>query len=411
MMRTRAIPSTGLAGGILAARSSVTTLGDSLHFYGVNSTEGFNSTSPILWCNDILAQYGTQLDPVSMLAAASKDLQQVIDEQLPTALIDGTDIAWLHDGVNDLNSTIGNTAVAAMMTLYRTIITALSLVKRIVIVDSINPLVSTGSSGAIPRASSIPQINWALCELCSQFPNVIFNNQYDALVNPASATLSPIANYILTTDGIHYQTLGAQAAGYITARNLIPRIRLTPYKTVGANVLLPFSGTGGTVTAGAGTITGTPPVGYNCQVASGSSAVTITSLAPDMIRFAITNGGVTASTVFIQATNSAALLAASPNGATVQGGCGFQATGITNLTRINMGLQKNGTTNWGGGAASTNEPTIIYPTTNFGGRRKCPPLPIITNLSSMAFIIAINLGALTGAITVDLYNPTFVPLT
>lgn len=403
---------------VIHAKSSVTTLGDSLHAFGANSTDGLNSNSPFLWCNDLFAQYGAQFDLVSMLAVGGKTIEAVISEQLPTALIDGTDIAHIHVGTNNLNASIGNTPISTMMTYFRTLITALAFVKKFVIVDSLNPLDQGGISGARPRAYLIPQVNYALMELCSElnykYGNIFFNDQYSSLVDPTNASLNPLANHF-GSDGTHYTSLGAQSAGYASARNILSRLRITPYKVSGANLLPAFSGTGGTTTVGGGSITGSMPANWNCTVASGAASVVISTKVPDMISFDITNAGAIGSTINIQALNNSTLLAACPNGTTVQGKVGYQATNVVNMTRLNCALRFNSSVVWNGGGVSSNEPTIIYPSIAFGGFRGNLPYAIGSTLSNVEFIIAVNVGpkvgAINGTLTLDLFNPTFNGLT
>jgi lysophospholipase L1-like esterase len=408
----------GGGGPIISALSSTTVLGDSIAAFGFTSSGGTGSwsNSHISWASDLIAQGddGVGFDVVSMLAVGGVSLQTIITNQLPTALTDGTEIAWLHGGVNDLNAAIGNSPVSSILSKFTTIISQLSAVKKIVIVDAITPVYQSGITGAKDRAFMIPTINAALEALCSQYANVLFNDVYSAIVDPTSVTLDALAGTLDATDGIHPNTAGHQLMGYQTVKNLNNRIRLSGYKTKGANLLPAFSGSGGTVTAGSGSITGTPPAGWNVALTSGiaGQSIAISALSADIIRLVCAN--TSASQMVVNLKLISALTAALSIGDLVQGQVGYQASGLSGVNRLGMALVvNNGTGGFVqyGMSNSSNEDTYTYPTKAHGGRRRCPPYTVPAAYTNMDFRVAFNLAPTTGTLTLDLYAPELVKLT
>lgn len=402
--------------GPILAKSSTSTLGDSISAYGVQAmplnitggtSGGIYSNSIIGWCNELMAAGGgVGFDVIACYAVGGKTLTEIYNEQVPLAVADGQDCAWMHGGVNSLNLTYENTTVAQTLARYRQIISALCAVKKLVVIDSINPVLQTGATNARQRAFQFPMVNAGIAKICAEFPNAIFNDTYSAMVDPASALLNPLTGFLRTDDGIHNQSLGGRAAGYASFKNIAPRVKLTKYKTPGPNILPPLVGTGGTVTPGAGTITGTPPPGWNVTIASGSSAVTITSQAPDMTILSIANAGATASTIYLQvAASFHAQLAALD---TVQADFSYQCSGNVGLNRIAGTARFNGGTSIVAmGQDSINEPAINYPQVAGGGTRQTPPFTLPTTPSQAEYIIGINVAATTGAATVAIFDPKY----
>ena len=408
----------------ISALSSTTILGDSILANGFDAAIGSQSQAYIGWLNDCLFNAGVGFDVVSMLAVGGATLDNVIALQLPTALMDGTDVAWLHAGVNNFNAAATNEAISVLLPKLQTIIAALSAAKKLVIVDSLLPMLNTGSAAARLRSFEFPSVNGAIAQICAKYPNVLFNDEYTPMIDTTSVNLNPLTGYINTTDGIHPTTLGAQSIGYYALRNLIANnVVLTRYKTPGSNLLPAFAGTGGSTTVGSGSISGTPPVGWNCQVVSGAAAVTISSLAPDMIRLSITNAGGAASTVYIQPFPTTSITAAMAAGGLFQAGFGFQASGITGVQRIYQLITTTGATMKSPGSAgvntnwfamaknATNEPTIQYPSIAHGGFRMAPPAILTPGVTNFQYVIGVEVRATDGAVTLDLYNPTLNLLT
>lgn len=407
----------------LQAQSATSVFGDSIMAYGCNNTAttypGYYSNGPITWINDQLSLAGSGLDVVGFHATPGTSVEDLIATQIPAALSDlsvGTGIAWVHSGVNDFNPNAGsgyNDTLVALLAQIKTALIMLSNSWAVVIWEGINPVNQAGSTGAAPRAYEFTIMNAMVKALCAQFSNVIFVNHYPVLVDPASTSLNPLANVIRTDDGIHYQSYGAQIAGYNWVNTVAPLLQITKYKTPGSNLLPAWSGTGGTATPNSGTITGTPPTGYNVALLTTSAGVTlaITSLAPDMIKYTITNAGSGATVVRTTLTSTTAILAAAAAGATIQAGFGFQAYSMTSLQRIAATLQFNGGTPiiYGGGEDDTDEPTIIYPPNAFSGNRQTPPYTVPSTQSSLALNMDIKVAG-GGSAVVCIFNPFFYTL-
>lgn len=415
---------TGGAGGAISTLSSTSCLGDSIMWFGMLSTAGTGalttgsfSNSHVVWCNDYAMSNSLNgFDVQFNYAAGGKTLFEIRDEQVPLAVADSSQIAWIHGGVNDINTTSTTTnPVATMLATLKQILDSLSAVKKVVIVDSLHPLYQSGITSSKARAFLIPLINAGYRNLCSQYSNVIFNDTYSAMVDTTSANLDAKANYLRADDGIHLTSTGAQAAGYASFNNIIPKIKITKYKTVGANLLPVVTGTtGGTSTAGTGTVSGVIPLNWNIQVASGNAAVVSSALAPDMWRLSITNPTASASTVYLQVVNpNTNVRDVTSIGDKLQGGFTYQVSGNTLLNRLGLLIRRNTTFLWQGGYYDTvtlSEPTITYPQAAASGVRTCLPYDRVSS-STLEFIIAIQVGASTGATTVDISNVFFSKLT
>jgi lysophospholipase L1-like esterase len=407
---------------VISSLSSTTTLGDSILSYGMvaaGAVGGAYSNSHIAWANSLIAQGGVGFDVVSMRAVGGATLQNIIDNQLPGALTDLTEVAWLHGGINDL-ATTGGSSISAMMTKFTTIISQLAAAKKLVIVDSLNPLYQSGSTGAKTRAFQIPTVNASLEALCNQYSNVIYNDTYSALVDTTSAVLDAKANMLRTDDGIHFVTAGAQVAGYATVKNINNRIKLTKYKTKGSNLLTSaFSGSGGSVSTNypAG-ITGTPPSGWQLKVTSTGNGVTgqtvaISSLSPDMIRLVCANTSATNDFEFqLNLLSNTAMNASLAAGDVVQAGYGFQAQNMADIKWLGGDIRRNLAQLHYMMYKSNNESTpATFPANAFGGFIKTPPYTIpegaITHFEfEMKFGLLVN----TGTLTIDIYAPELVKL-
>jgi hypothetical protein len=336
----------------------------------------------------------------------------MINIQLPLALADGNDVVWMHGGVNDMNSLItgGNSTVATILSRVKTLLDALSPAKKAIIWDSIHPVLQSGTTGSAPRAFSFQMVNNLIRQLCETYPNVFFNDTYSVLVDTTSTALNALANTVRSDDGIHFRAYGAQLAGYASAKTIAANLRITKYKTAGANLLAALSGSGGTTTPGGGTISGSVPTGWNVQVASGAASVAVSTKQPDMTTLTMTNAGGADSVVYLQRTNLTGNNGSLPQGAVVQGRFGFQASGITNLRRLGLILRQNNNTTpnlfYGKYEDSSNEPApIVFPSTAFAGVTGTMPWALPATTSQMEFIITAKLAASGGGLTLDIYDP------
>jgi len=410
------------SGGLISALSSTSVLGDSLMAYGLPQsggvlTSGTYSNSEIAWYNDLALTYGlTGFDIVNCYAIGGRTLEEILAVQVPLAAADSNECAWIRGGINNLNSTLANNdPVQTIISVMEQIIVALAS-KKIIVVCSINPIYQSGSTGAKVRAYSIPLINAGLRAMCKKYSNVIWNDTYSDMVDSTSAALDAKANLLRSDDGIHFTSSGAQVSGYAGFRNIASRVNITRYKTKGANLVQDVWGTtGGTNTPGTGTITnpGNIPAGWNVQVASGNAAVTVTPLAPNMIRLAITNAGASASVIYLKTTNTTGLAALVQQGDIIQSGFEFQCSGNAGLNRLAATNRINGTAQMYGmfEPNTTEEPTITYPQNAGSGKRLTPPRLLDVPVTSLEFFVAIKVAALTGAATIDIGNPELYKLT
>lgn len=418
--------------GVLEGLSSVCMLGDSITALANTNPPTTITTSPqsygtfsnsiVGWCNELMdAAGGVGFDIIATYAVGGAGIQAVIDTQLPLALADTSRGALVHVGVNNFGTLTEIDSIYTMISKMRVLVTALSNAKDYVVVDSIDPCNPAASSPATPvlRSYEFKAANAAIAALCNEFPNVIFNDMYQALLDPSSLTRAALPNTLNAVDGIHNLTNGAYILGYAMFANVNPRLKLTRYKTKGANLLPTWAGTGGTVTPRSGTVTGTPPVGYNCWVVTGAANVTISQVTPDRIRLTITNAGA-ASLVGVYLTTAAytALTGQLAVGDTIQGAFSFMQRGAVLLTRLACAVRYNFSslgTNAPFVAAmtqsTTNEPTVTYPQIASGGTRKTPPMVIPSGMVSVDFFITVQVGASTGAIVLDIYNPEIYKLT
>ncbi|KAF0844335.1 lysophospholipase L1-like esterase [Methylovorus glucosotrophus] len=413
-----------LTGGssLIAAKSSTSALGDSLIAYGLPQSggvlsSGTYSNSEIAWYNDLAMAYGlTGFDIVNCYAIGGRTLEEILAVQVPLAAADTNECAIVRGGINNLNSTLSNNdAVQTIISVMEQIILGLAS-KKIIVICSINPIYQSGSTGAKVRAYLIPLINAGLQSMCKKYSNVIWNDTYSAMVDPSSAALDALPNLLRSDDGIHFTSSGAQVSGYAMFNNIAKKVNLTRYKTKGANLVQDVWGTtGGTNTPGSGTITnpGNIPAGWNVQVASGNAAVTVTPLAPNMIRLAITNAGASASVIYLKTTNTTGLAALVAKGDIIQSGFEFQVSGNSGLNRLAATNRINGTAQMYGmfEPNTTEEPTITYPQKSGSGKRLTPPRLLDVDITSLEFFVAIKVAASTGASIIDIGNPELYKLT
>lgn len=412
------------------ALSSVTLFGDSLMANGNPVVTGSGpgqggetSVSHVGWANDTLRKAGVGIDAVQLRAVGGTTIKQHIANQLPAVLTDTSVGAWWHGGVNSYNDSIttplgGPYSQATNIADAINLIRQLAAVKAFVIVDSINPVSQSGTTGAKTRAAEFPAHNAAVKAECDTWPNVIYLDTYSVMVDPASPQLNPLPNLTLGSDGIHWPTFGARVVGDYTAAQLSGKLVLTRYKTAGTNLLPDFTTTGGTTTPGGGTITGAAALAnnWNCAITAGAASVTLSNPVAGTLRLTISNPGGAASSVVLSALNTAALLAAIASGDTIQGGFDFATVGpSTNLTRISCAFRTNGATGtlWNAMTRDlANEPSgdFKYNQSASFGRRWLHPRVVPAAPTAVDFLITIAVDPV-GAAVVDISLPTLFKLT
>lgn len=401
-------------GGFILSDSSTILSGDSTMQYGNSTTTGASSISHVQWCNDYMrAADGVGFDVIGMVAVGGATVDDLIALQLPAILASPAQVSWTRAVVNNFNSTLGhNDPLPVILAKVKTFLDAVSAAKKLVIFDFVNPVSQSGSTSAKPRAGEFRAWNNRLVQLGARYPNVIINNTYESMVDPASEALNPLPNMLRTDDGIHFVSNGAQNSGYASFRNISPRVRLSRYKVKGTNILPEILGTGGTITGGGFVAVSGSGVGVGWEVlgVSGASAthtLVISDVAPNKKRLTFTNTGASAATTYIRVSGLHTQLS---TGMTVQGGFGFVAQNLTGLNRLTCTLRESGVATWDAMAQNTGfEPTTIYPQSQHTGFRVTPP-KVLPALSNYEFIININVGALTGAAQIDIELPELCPL-
>lgn len=422
------------ADAVISSLNSTSVFGDSMMDHGnplvqgtAPASGGETSMSYIGVLNDTMRKTGAGFDVVALRAVGGTTAQQHLASQLPAVIADTSRIAWYHGGVNSYNDGIssplngGNpyTQTENINTV-KSIITQLAAAKDVVIIDSITPVSQAGTTGAKTRATEFVAHNLAIKNHCATFPNVIYNDQYAAVVDPASGPLNPLADLIQAVDGIHWTTTGARAVGEDAITTVAPKVNLTKYKTKGANLLPAFTGTGGTTSPGTGSITGAAaiPANWEVQVASGTASVAVSSTVAGTVRLTITNASTTAaSTVQFVATNNAALLAAIASGDTIQGGYDFATIGTSSkLTRVAANIRINGNAGiiWTAMARDTGKEAagvFKYNQAAQSGRRWTHPWVVPSAPSQVEFIMSFNLDPTAGSVVIDISLPELFKLT
>lgn len=402
-----------LGGGKISAKSSTTLIGDSETAFGNNGdlTTGALQycNSDILWSNDYLGMYGAQLDIIAYRAVGGKTYRQIINEQLPATLTDASEIVHISGMINDIFSSTFTQGCLDLIELMNALVAG---GKKLIIHEAMPPPHASGSSSYRFQSARVDAINQAIKKIVESYSIGVYVNSYEVLVDPSSTLKNPYANFLNATDGLHIIQQGAQARGYFKAKRILEKCNITSFVSLQSNLLPAFTGTGGTFTntSGTGSCTGTPPSGWTVDAASGSPAITITNPTSNIIRFAITNVGV-AGTVYIKPTSTAAILAALSVGRYVKANAEFGISRVTNCAYGPIEIVRfNGTTPiHSSGAPDTinTDPTPIMSLTNFGGKRSSPLVKVPSSPSAIDIFFGVRLGAITGAITFDLINPTF----
>lgn len=386
----------------ITAKSTTSLAGDSIFAYGWDSSQPDSIFIP-QWAS---SQMPVGLDVLQNYAVGGTTSTDLITTQLGPMLADGCEIAWIHTGVNDLSATAATAnSVATFLANAQTILTQLCAVKKAVIWDSINPI----TIAANDRALEIPYINEQVARIVRQFPNAIWNDTYDTLLDTASLTGDPVTNYLF--DGaVHQNSWGAKLLGFRTARNLRGRLNVVPGYASTVFTFPDLSGTGGTKTAGGGSITGTVPTSMNVTVSSGTPAITTTSKVSTAGQRRFSAAIVAAAAgdlVYIQNTNTTSYPAANTGlvaGALIRAFTRIRVQGQTNLNRAGALININGTQfPLVDKYASTIEtPTVKHPAEAYVKMIRTRPLALAANLANITIQLQFGFSAAGGA-TVDVY--------
>lgn len=362
-----AVTVSAATGGIVALNSA-TIFGGSHAAYGqpyvtgaAPNGGGGTSLSDLGFMNDQLRKTGPGLDLINLRAEGGTTVFQQRASQLPQTLTDPSEGAIYYSSANAYNDTTSAPLNGGVPYTQAQIIAAeidimqqVAASKKWAIWFNLTPVSQAGTTGAKPRASEFPAHNAAMKTEANKHANILFIDAYTFFLDPASPELNPKTDYIQAVDGIHKTTLGARLfAEYYTPIVAAFIASFTKYRTKGANMLKPWTGTGGTALPGTGTITGIEnlPAGYQLEVASGTTNVVITKPDANTVRVAMNNPAAsTASTVQIISTNGAEMVAAMVSGDAIQGGFDFAQVGTaTGLTRVATSIRINGSasgTSW-----------------------------------------------------------------
>jgi hypothetical protein len=184
------------APAIIRAKSSTSVIGHSFAHFQIDDTASPpapTSMSTIQWASS--QQPDQPFDLVFDYGANSTTIQDAIASQLPSALADNSEILWVITGINNLNPALSNNdSLNTIVAQAKILLDQASPLKVAIIWDSITPIAQSGTSGARPRANTIPLLNSKLKALCESYKNVIFNDVYPALVDPTSYTADPIGS-------------------------------------------------------------------------------------------------------------------------------------------------------------------------------------------------------------------------
>lgn len=396
--------------------------GDSIDAYGdfalSGTTGGQTSLSHIGVINDLERLAGRPgFDIISFHAVGGTTAQTCLSVQVPAIIASPARIAIIHTGVNSYNDSIsgGPFTQAQNIAAVCSIIDALCAAKDLVYIDAIHPVSQTGTTGAKARSGEFQGHNAAVRDYCATKSNARYLDSYSIFVDTGSGVNNPLPNLIQALDGIHQTTWGARTWGEGIRATMMASVTLIPWRTQGANLLLPYGTTGGSATAGTGSIIGAAniPLGYNLQIVNGSAAVTVTAVG-DVVTLGVSNPGGTSSVIYLQYSQTAALFAQVSPGDVVQCGMDFAVTGAVNLTRIAVTQRENGGNPlWNAmarDAALETAGVFKYNQADQSGRRWTHPRTLPPTVTGMEFIqiIAVDPAA---TVTVALSNPIFKKLT
>lgn len=366
----------GSSGVITDGRASITVIGDSIAAYGDGiqaggTVKGATSQSIPAWC---MSQIASKL-PYYILAnraVGGVTIDTVISSQLNTALVDSSDILWVHAGVNNLNPAIDATTptVAEIVSRMDNLLTIASNVP-LVILDAITPLATGSISGAYPRRTDIPLVNAGYKAIAAKYANVVFNDVYTPLAQDATSGLA-IAN-VNITDGIHLTSYGAKLAGFASYLNVFKNssIGLRRFHKPTVVYQLPrITGSGGTSTPAGGTINGAVATGWNVQIATNQAGVVITAAVDEVNAkqtLRIQNGNASSTVVRFQLA-SFALFSGFSIADVMRWSGAINVLTTSGLMRQDLAFQENpsGTTVTLSSLQKSNqEPTPIFPPTGY----------------------------------------------
>lgn len=414
-------PIAAVGGGLpakVSALSSTDILGDSIFRNGNNlsdasggSTGGMFSDSSILYCNDRLS---VPLDVIGWFAVGGKTTREVINEQVPLSLASPARIAYVHCGVNCLNTALGtagsNQGWQATVADMAELVALLAPNKDAVIIDSIHPVLQSGTTNSKGRAGDFQRVNDGYKAIAAQYPNVVFVDGYSAIVDSTSVNNDARAGTVNTTDGIHFQSRGARLVGYAAAKAIEERLNLVRYRSQGSNLLPTLAtatggtttpgGSGGAITSGASLM----PSGWNLSIVTGNAQIAISRPSPTKVKLVMTAAAT--SVVYFQNIDSSGLAALLSAGDVIQAYGNFEHYNCSNMARLGSVVisRNSGATAWVAGLKNTSaaggvDTAPVMPS-GMAGNRCTPPLTVAAGTTSVLVSMGWEINA-GGTCTVE----------
>jgi lysophospholipase L1-like esterase len=245
-------------------------------------------------------------------------------------------------GINDLGAANTTRDVESIFADQKAIIDRITATPALLLLLTTTPVATGEGRATLNNMSKVRDMNRRLTEYCKSKPRVVVFDAWRRVVNPTDATGLAASGFLRTTDNIHYSLRGGRAIGealWAQVSSLFPSdngtlpASVTDSFTASALTLSSISITAGVCTATASAVG--LRVGDRRKVtwatAAFSEYVTILTVVGSVITFATTNGGSTAGTVRIGATNNMidTPLWTTATGGTLAGGpTGVAASGI-----------------------------------------------------------------------------------
>lgn len=376
--------------------SRLTGLGDSIMNY--QWYNNFPATlSIVAWASSQL-EVGFNFETNRAIGGTTP--ADMVSGQVPATVTDSSETVWIHTGVNGLSSTAATAnTVEAIIGQFRSALDSLSPAKQCVIVDAVLPFLASAN----PRTIEIPRLNTMLAALCREYPNVVFNDIYPALLDTTSLVGDAVTSNFFD-NVIHPNTKGAQLCGKLSAKNLA-RVKVVPSYTSTLVAAVPdMTGTGGTAVPGSGTITGSIPSGIAVQVATGTADVvttirTSTSTAVgNRLNIVATNPAASASQVNVHLAVNTGNNASFPSGTRVQGTIYGQIKSSNLLNTLSAYIVQNGA-NYGSGLtnSASETPNVQFDPASLSFAIKTNVLLLGANTTTLDIFLNLGLKATIGA--------------
>lgn len=373
--------------------TSMSLGGDSFNANSVVNSNRQSVLSIPSWAATLLPE---PLEIVAWRAVAGTSWSALASAQLSGLLADASDIVHINCGANVWLPVAASTTVDQAMTDAKPCLDALSASKQLVIVDNSAP----GVFAQHARMYDLYAYNERLKALCAQYPNVVYVDIWSAMVDASSATGDVLL--AKTYDNLlHPNMRGAMCCGKAVASALAARVIFVGRTATPVAGSPDFSTTGGTKTAGSGSITGNMPTGMRAWISSGAAAVALTNIntlgsAGYQLGVSITNaaGTLTRTDIDLGGTSSA-FNAGLQAGDVIRGWIGVRFKSFANLDAFYATMTVTG----GGGVTTfgfsphTSADTAPNVETPFVAKIFMPPQTLGAGFTSLNLAVAAQLKA------------------